>query len=119
MFSGCTSLTQAPALPATTLADGCYLGMFSRCTSLTQAPEIKTYTQNLYAYEEMLNDSLGKLTTCIWSDLTISEAESMILNEYIFGFNDSGSGVRISITCKDGSGVAYYDSKKYSWVFEY
>ena len=119
MFSGCTSLTQAPALPATTLADGCYLGMFSRCTSLTQAPEIKTYTQNLYAYEEMLNGSLGKLTTCIWSDLTISEAESMILNEYIFGFNDSGSGVRISIICKDGSGVAYYDSGKPSWVFEY
>ena len=24
MFNGCTSLTQAPALPATTLANGCY-----------------------------------------------------------------------------------------------
>ena len=119
MFSSCQSLTQAPELPATTLADYCYSYMFSDCQSLIQAPEIKTYTPNLYAYEEMLADSLGKLNTCIWSDLTISEAESMILNEYIFGFNDSGSGVRISITCKDGSGVAYYDSGKSSWVFEY
>ena len=28
MFSGCSSLTQAPALPATTLAYGCYYRMF-------------------------------------------------------------------------------------------
>ena len=28
MFNGCTSLTQAPALPATTLADECYNSMF-------------------------------------------------------------------------------------------
>ena len=34
MFQGCTSLTQAPALPATTLADYCYFSMFQGCTSL-------------------------------------------------------------------------------------
>ena len=34
MFSGCTSLTTAPELPATTLAIGCYLGMFNNCSSL-------------------------------------------------------------------------------------
>ena len=28
MFYGCSSLTQAPALPATTLASYCYAGMF-------------------------------------------------------------------------------------------
>ena len=38
MFSNCTSLTQAPVLPATTLANGCYSIMFRGCTSLTQAP---------------------------------------------------------------------------------
>ena len=119
MFSGCYSLTQAPALPATTLASYCYNYMFSDCSSLTQAPEIKNYTPNLYAYEEMLTDSLGKLTACTWSDLTISEAESMILNEAIFGYGNPGDSVRINITCKDGSGVAYYDSGKSSWVFEY
>ena len=36
MFSGCTSLTQAPELPATTLANYCYKGMFSGCTRLSQ-----------------------------------------------------------------------------------
>ena len=34
MFRDCTSLTQAPALPATTLASNCYDSMFRDCTSL-------------------------------------------------------------------------------------
>ena len=34
MFSGCTGLTEAPELPATTLADYCYCGMFKDCTNL-------------------------------------------------------------------------------------
>ena len=125
MFNGCTSLTQAPALPATTLDYSCYNSMFNGCTSLTKAPAIRTYTSNLDAYYSMLNlydselGAWGLLTTCIWNDLTISEAESMVLNEYIFGEDDMGTGARINITCKDGSGVAYYDSGKSSWVFEY
>ena len=35
MFSGCTELTTAPALPATTLADCCYQYMFLGCTKLS------------------------------------------------------------------------------------
>ena len=52
MFEGCTSLTQAPELPATTLADGCYTFMFLGCTSLTQAPELPatTLADGCYAY---------------------------------------------------------------------
>lgn len=38
MFYGCTSLTTAPELTATTLGDYCYQYMFYGCTSLTQAP---------------------------------------------------------------------------------
>ena len=44
MFKSCTSLTQAPALPATTLADSCYSSMFYSCTALTQAPELPATT---------------------------------------------------------------------------
>ena len=44
MFKGCTSLTQAPALPATTLASSCYSNMFNGCRSLTQAPELPSVT---------------------------------------------------------------------------
>ena len=44
MFRNCTSLTVAPELPATTLADNCYYGMFHGCTSLTSAPELPATT---------------------------------------------------------------------------
>ena len=121
MLAGCSSLTQAPALPATTLASACYYSMFSGCSSLTQSPSIKTYTSGLHAYGSMLNmhdwntGSWGKLTTFNWPDLTLSEAESMVLNEFIFGYEDPWDS--ISITCKDGSGVAYFNSEKSSWVF--
>lgn len=44
MFSGCTSLMKAPALPATKLANSCYEAMFYECTSLTQAPSLPSTT---------------------------------------------------------------------------
>ena len=44
LFQGCASLTTAPALPATTLADNCYNSMFRRCTSLTTAPALPATT---------------------------------------------------------------------------
>ena len=53
MFSGCTSLTQAPVLPATTLADSCYDTMFSGCTSLTQAPALPATTLAAGCYQDM------------------------------------------------------------------
>ena len=40
MFSGCTNLKSAPELPATSLANNCYYGMFSMCTNLKSAPEL-------------------------------------------------------------------------------
>jgi hypothetical protein len=40
MFKGCTALTTAPELPATTLTNFCYESMFENCTSLTTAPEL-------------------------------------------------------------------------------
>ena len=53
MFYGCTSLTSAPELPATTLADGCYRQMFGGCTSLTTAPELPATTLAPYCYVSM------------------------------------------------------------------
>ena len=52
MFYGCTSLTAAPSLPATTLASSCYSGMFYGCTSLTAAPSLPatTLAESCYSY---------------------------------------------------------------------
>ena len=44
MFRGCTSLTTASELPATTLASSCYNSMFYGCTSLVTAPALPATT---------------------------------------------------------------------------
>ena len=50
LFDGCTSLVNAPELPAMALADSCYRGMFAGCTSLVNAPELPatTLAENCY-----------------------------------------------------------------------
>ena len=53
MFCDCTSLTQAPELPATTLAERCYYQMFRGCTALTQVPELPAMTLADYCYRGM------------------------------------------------------------------
>lgn len=44
MFDGCTSLTTAPELPATTLAASCYSFMFKNCTNLNYIKAMFTTT---------------------------------------------------------------------------
>ena len=53
LFNGCTSLTTAPELPATTLAQYCYIGMFNGCISLTTAPALPATTLAQYCYADM------------------------------------------------------------------
>ena len=53
MFAGCSGLTKAPALPATTLTIYCYNNMFSNCKGLTQAPALPATTLENYCYQAM------------------------------------------------------------------
>ena len=56
MFNGCTSLTTVPVLPATTLAIQCYYSMFNGCNSLTTAPELSATTLANWCYCNMFKD---------------------------------------------------------------
>ena len=62
MFRGCTSLTTAPALPATTLANNCYNHMFYGCTSLTTAPTLPATKLTTRCYDSMFHNC-ANLTT--------------------------------------------------------
>ncbi len=53
MFYGCTSLSSAPTLPATTLAKYCYMNMFGNCTSLSSAPALPATILAYRCYEQM------------------------------------------------------------------
>ena len=73
MFSGCTSLTQAPELPATTLASSCYSQMFYNCTSLTQAPELPATTLASSCYSYMFKDCTSLKLSSTKTDKYIQE----------------------------------------------
>ena len=53
LFYKCTSLVQAPKLPATTLETSCYASMFEGCESLVQAPELPATTLAGFCYRYM------------------------------------------------------------------
>ena len=53
LFDGCSSLTSAPELPATVLAEYCYQYMFRDCSSLTSAPKLPTKTLTTSCYYSM------------------------------------------------------------------
>lgn len=62
MFYGCTSLTGAPELPATTVGRHSYDGMFYGCWGLTAAPEISATTIDKYAFSVMFRDCKNLVT---------------------------------------------------------
>ena len=55
LFYNCAQLTSAPALPATTLAEACYMAMFYGCESLTEAPELPAETLKQSCYSQMFD----------------------------------------------------------------
>ena len=59
MFIGCTGLTAAPALPATTLAEYCYGSMFSGCTGIT-SHDVATLNNSSNTFQS--NTSCASLT---------------------------------------------------------
>ena len=63
MFWGCSSLKTAPALPATELSASCYSLMFSGCSSLEKAPELPALKMEEQCYYAMFQgcESLKEL----------------------------------------------------------
>ena len=82
LFEGCSVLTSAPELPATTLADNCYNAMFIGCTSLTSAPKLPATTLALGCYNSMFYDckSLTSAPKLPATTLALSCYSSMFSN---------------------------------------
>ena len=73
MFQGCTALTKAPDLPATTLKIDCYSYMFYGCTSLIQAPALPATTLADYCYQSMFQGCTSlKLSSTQTGEYTIA-----------------------------------------------
>lgn len=79
MFANCTSLTEPPALPATTLAVSCYHRLFFGCMSLTKAPALPATDLAESCYTQMFTNcrSLKKAPELPATDLAASCYEDM------------------------------------------
>ena len=85
MFSGCTSLTTASTLPATTLVEQCYHYMFQNCTSLTTAPVLPAITLAEYCYAYMFEGCTSLITA------PALPAETLVSYCYVYMFKDCTS----------------------------
>ena len=74
MFYGCTSLTIAPDLPATTLAGACYYNMFASCSSLTIAPDLPATTLAKNCYGSMFSGCTALTTAPALSATTLANS---------------------------------------------
>ena len=81
MFNGCNSLTQAPALPATKLASQCYSSMFNGCTSLTHAPDLPATTLANSCYSNMFRNCTALTQAPALQATTLAD----YCYEYMFG----------------------------------
>ena len=55
MFEGCTNLTAAPALPATSVMAASYRKMFKDCKSLLSCPDLPATSLGTNCYQDMFN----------------------------------------------------------------
>ena len=93
MFSGCASLVNAPALPATTLAESCYQSMFSGCASLVNAPALPATTLAESCYQSMFEGCTSLIyIKCLATDIS---ATNCTLN-WVSGITTDGVFVQAS-----------------------
>ena len=95
MFSGCDDLTQAPALPATTLSPGCYSQMFRNCFNLESAPELPALTlvqdcySNMFSYCANLN-----YIKCLATEISATDC----LTDWVINVSSQGTFVKAANT---------------------
>ena len=99
MFYGCSSLTGAPALPATTLYNLCYQAMFNGCSSLTVAPELPATTTIRACYKQMFYNCTSLTAT------PLLPAETVAANIMI---EQSGAYYRMFWGCSNLSTVTCF-----------
>ena len=92
MFVGCASLTEAPALPATSLSVSCYGSMFRSCTSLTKSPELSATTLSGSCYAVMFNGcgSLNEVRCHVPSSYSSSQI-SVYADNWLDGVSSTGT----------------------------
>lgn len=111
LFDGCTSLTTAPELPATTLASNCYARMFQGCTSLRCAPVLPATTMSEYCYQYMFQ---GCTSLSVAPQLSVTTLENYCF-QWMFVGSINLSSVKLTYT-GNFSGAGVPDGAFNNWL---
>lgn len=113
MFYGCTSLVNAPKLPATTLARSCYYSMFYGCTSLVDAPQLPATILTERCYSRMFYGCTNlNYIKMIATDISATDC---LLN-WVEGVSSTGTFVKNKDATWDVRGESGIPS---NWKIEY
>ena len=90
MFYNCESLSEAPSLPATTLANNCYNQMFYGCKLLTTAPLLPATSLADYCYSSMFRFSKTGAFNVPYGGMSYNDKTLSEKVKYMFSpkFND-------------------------------
>lgn len=102
MFRQCTSLVQAPILPATTLVKNCYYRMFRNCISLTTAPVLPAITLVTNCYYQMFR-YCSKLN---YIEAYFTTDPSTGCFEWVTSVASTGTFVKNSAAVWDAAGIS-------------
>ena len=93
MFMNCTSLETLPSdfLPATTLANSCYMGMFQECPLLLQAPELPATNLARSCYYAMFH---GCTSLNYIKMLATDISANVCLDYWVDGVSSTGTFVK-------------------------
>lgn len=106
MLDGCTSLTTAPELPATTLASNCYTYMFYGCTSLTTAPDLPATTLTNYCYYYMFDGCTSlNYIKAMFTTAPSGSSPNYYTTNWVNGVASTGTFVKNSAATWDVTGV--------------
>ena len=109
MFYGCTALTAAPSLPATSLVDACYDQMFYGCTALTAAPSLLPATSLLGGYHCYNRMFYGCTSLTTAPSLPATSLADSCYRQMFYGCTSLAS-IRIGST-------GWRTGATYSWVY--
>ena len=88
LFYGCTSLVNAPELPATKLEINCYGQLFYGCTSLVNAPELPATKLEINCYSNMFQGCSKLNNVTVYAD---DISANSCTNKWLSGVASTGT----------------------------
>lgn len=95
MFKNCTSLVNAPELPALTVPNNGYYGMFMNCASLVKAPVLPANSFGSGAYSSLFNGCISlNYIKCLATQANFFSVKTITYPDWVKNVSSKGTFVK-------------------------